>query len=144
MFGQVVHIWSEASSTKDEVVAGQGCKWEVFKELAEKLYNRELTGHAARDAINLVMSSATAEQWNGFYRRILIKDLRCGVRENCEQVVKKEQVWQVHGVPSLCNLPMIPANLEKKLVGKKMLEVKLDGVRTGYYCASRWQSRYVE
>ena len=58
--------------TKDEVVAGQGCPWNVFKDLAEKLYNRELTGHNARDAINLVMSSATAEQWNGFYRRILI------------------------------------------------------------------------
>ena len=67
--------------TKDDVVSAQGCKWEVFKELAEKLYNRELTGHAARDAIKLVMSSATAEQWNGFYRRILIKDLRCGVSE---------------------------------------------------------------
>ena len=42
--------------TKDDVISAQGCKWEVFKDLAEKLHARELTGHAARDAINLVMS----------------------------------------------------------------------------------------
>ena len=50
-------------------------------------------------------------------------------RKNCEPG-KKEQVWQVHGAPVyLPNLPHDPANHEKKLVGEKMLEVKLDGVR---------------
>ena len=53
----------------DSEWAGQGCEWSVFKELADKLVSRELTGHAARDAINLVKSSCTIEQWNGFYRR---------------------------------------------------------------------------
>ena len=67
--------------------------WNVFKELAEKLYNRELTGHNAQMPIS-VMSSG--QQNNGMAsRRILIKDLRCGVRKNCE--LQKEQVWQVHG-----------------------------------------------
>jgi len=71
---------------KDTVISAQGCEWKIFKKLAEQLHRRELTGHAARDAINLVMGTATAEQWNGFYRRILIKDLRCGVSEkNCKQ-----------------------------------------------------------
>ena len=54
---------------------GQGLSWSNFKVLANQLINRELTGHAARDAIALTMSVATAEQWNGFYRRVLIKDL---------------------------------------------------------------------
>ena len=74
--------------------------WNVFKELAEKLYNRELTGHNARDAINC--DEFQRQQNNGMvHRRILIKDLRCGVLEkNCE-LRKKEQVWQVHGAPSL-------------------------------------------
>ena len=62
---------------RSDVLTGQGLAWPVFKELAEKLQNRELTGHAARDAIELAMSVATTEQWNGWYRRILIKDLRC-------------------------------------------------------------------
>ena len=116
--------------TKDDVISAQGCKWEVFKELAEKLNKRELTGHAARDAINLVMSSATAEQWNGFYRRILIKDLRCGVSEKTVNSVAKKNKYGKYMVPVFtCQLAHDSANHEKKLVGEKMLEVKLDGVR---------------
>ena len=117
--------------TKDDVISAQGCKWQVFKDLAEKLNKRELTGHAARDAINLVMSSATAEQWNGFYRRILIKDLRCGVSEKTVNSVAKKNKFGKYMVPVFtCQLAHDSANHEKKLVGKKMLEVKLDGVRT--------------
>ena len=54
----------------DNEWAGQGLDWTSFKSLAFQLINRELTGHAARDAIALAKSVATAEQWNGFYRRI--------------------------------------------------------------------------
>ena len=110
--------------TKDEVISAQGCEWKIFKELADKLIARELTGHAARDAINLVMSSATAEQWNGWYRRILIKDLRCGVSEKTVNKV-------VPGtVPVFtCQLAHDSANHEKKMTGKKQIEIKLDGVR---------------
>ncbi len=116
--------------TKDDVISAQGCKWEIFKELAEKLNARELTGHAARDAINLVMSSATAEQWNGFYRRILIKDLRCGVSEKTVNSVAKKNKFDKYMVPVFtCQLAHDSANHEKKLTGEKMLEVKLDGVR---------------
>ena len=116
--------------TKDEVVAGQGCPWNVFKDLAEKLYNRELTGHNARDAINLVMSSATAEQWNGFYRRILIKDLRCGVSEKTVNNVAKKNGFDKYKVPVFtCQLAHDSANHEKKMVGPKQIEIKLDGVR---------------
>ena len=61
---------------RSDVLTGQGLAWSTFVELANKLHNRELTGHAARDAIDLAMGVATTEQWNGFYRRILIKDLR--------------------------------------------------------------------
>ena len=117
--------------TKDTVISGQGCEWKIFLELAEKLNKRELTGHAARDAINLVMSSATAEQWNGFYRRILIKDLRCGVSEKTVNSVAKKNKFGKYMVPVFtCQLAHDSANHEKKLVGEKMLEVKLDGVRT--------------
>ena len=69
---------------------GQGLAWPVFKELTRKLVNRSLTGHAARDAIELAMGVATTEQWNGFYRRILIKDLRCGVSEKTVNNVAKK------------------------------------------------------
>jgi DNA ligase-1 len=109
---------------KDEVISAQGCEWKIFKELAEKLIARELTGHAARDAINLVMSSATAEQWNDWYRRILIKDLRCGVSEKTVNKVAPGTVPVF-----TCPLAHDSANHEKKMVGKKQIEIKLDGVR---------------
>ena len=116
--------------TKDTVISGQGCEWKIFLELAEKLNKRELTGHAARDAINLVMSSATAEQWNGFYRRILIKDLRCGVSEKTVNNVAKKNGFDKYKVPVFtCQLAHDSANHEKKMVGPKQIEIKLDGVR---------------
>jgi len=60
---------------------GQGLHWDNFFKLTDLLINRDATGHAARDAILLAMEVATKEQWNDWYRRILIKDLRCGVSE---------------------------------------------------------------
>ena len=68
----------------------QNFLWKDFRELANKLIQRELTGHAAREAIITAMESATKEEWNGFYRRVLIKDLRCGVSEKNNQQDSKE------------------------------------------------------
>ena len=64
--------------------------WEDFRKLANKLIQRELTGHAARDGILAAMESATKEEWNGFYRRVLIKDLRCGVSEKTVNKIAKK------------------------------------------------------
>ena len=109
-------------------VDGQGLSWDNFKELADSLYRRQLTGHAARDAIQLAMSVATKQQWNDFYRRILIKDLRCGVSEKTVNKVLKGT--DIAPVPVFeCMLAHDGANHEKKITGKKLLEPKLDGVR---------------
>ena len=108
---------------------GQGLIWRDFKVLADQLINRELTGHAARDAIELVMSVATVEQWNGFYRRILIKDLRCGVSEKTVNKVAKKFDGKYSIPVFTCSLAHDSANHEKKMVGKKQIEIKLDGVR---------------
>jgi len=119
---------------------GQGLIWRDFKVLANQLINRELTGHAARDAIELVMSVATVEQWNGFYRRILIKDLRCGVSEKTVNKVAKKfnpMSESKYMIPIFaCSLAHDSANHEKKMVGKKQIEVKLDGVRVLAVCKS--------
>ena len=109
---------------RSDVLSGQGLSWTNFKLLAEQLQNRELTGHAARDAIELCMQTATTQQWNDWYRRILIKDLRCGVSEKTVNKV-------VPGtVPVFtCALAHDSAKHEKKMKGKKQIEIKLDGVR---------------
>ena len=113
---------------RNDVLSGQGLSWDNFKTLANQLINRELTGHAARDAIKLAMGVATTEQWNGFYRRILIKDLRCGVSEKTVNKVAKK--FPQYAIPTFtCPLAHDSANHEKKMIGKKQVEVKLDGVR---------------
>lgn len=107
---------------------GQGLPWLAFKGLAEQLNTRALTGHAARDAIALAMSVATQSQWNNFYRRILIKDLRCGVSEKTVNKVAKK--FPKYTVPLFeCQLSHDAANHENKMKGKKQIEIKLDGVR---------------
>jgi DNA ligase-1 len=109
---------------------GQGLSWANFSELADALYRRTLTGHAARDAIKLAMDVATKDQWNGFYRRILIKDLRCGVSEKTVNTVAKKSKKPEYAVPVFeCMLAHDGANHEGKITGKKLVEPKLDGVR---------------
>tara|TARA_B100000941_G_scaffold290258_1_gene271761 strand:+ start:164 stop:1492 length:1329 start_codon:yes stop_codon:yes gene_type:complete len=107
---------------------GQGFEWKDFKELANQLIKRDLTGHAARDKILLAMKSSTKEEWNGFYRRVLIKDLRCGVSEKTVNKVAKK--FLKYSIPIFsCPLAHDSANHEKKMIGKKQIEIKLDGVR---------------
>lgn len=108
--------------------AGQGLSWSNFLELANALYRRKITGHEARDAVNLAMDVATQAQWNLWYRRILIKDLRCGVSEKTVNKVLKPTA--IAPVPVFeCMLAHDSANHESKLAGVKLLEPKLDGVR---------------
>ena len=78
---------------------GQGLPWTAFVELQGKLATRELTGHAARDAIQLAMDVATEEQWNGWYRRILIKDMRAGFSESTVNKVVKKKDKAHWGIP---------------------------------------------
>lgn len=113
-----------------DVDDGQGLSWANFKELAESLYRRDLTGHAARDAINLAMSVATQAQWNGYYRRILIKDMRAGFGEKSVNSVAKKLKKPQYSIPVFeCMLAHDGANHESKITGKKLVEPKLDGVR---------------
>ena len=111
-----------------ETEKSQNFLWEDFRNLANKLIQRELTGHAARDAIITAMVSAKKEEWNGFYRRVLIKDLRCGVSEKTINKIAKK--FPKYAIPIFsCPLAHDSANHEKKMIGKKQIEIKLDGVR---------------
>jgi DNA ligase-1 len=108
---------------------GQGLPWDAFVELAENLRTRALTGNDARSAIELCLSAAKQDEWNFWYRRILIKDLRCGVSEKTiNNVVGKK--YGSYAVPVFsCQLAHDSTNHESKVVGQKLIEVKLDGVR---------------
>lgn len=103
---------------------GQGLPWAAFKELCHLLSTRQLTGDDARSAVELALSASAQAQWNDWYRRILIKDLRCGVSEKTINKIKKNAVPVFE-----CMLAHDGANHEAKICGKKLLEPKLDGVR---------------
>ncbi len=112
---------------KDE--DGPGLSWNDFIVLVSGLRDRHLTGNDARDAVAEVIKQSTKSQWNGWYRRILIKDLRCGVSEKTiNKVVEKDYADYIIPVFS-CQLAHDSANHESKVSGKKYIEVKLDGVR---------------
>ena len=99
-------------------------KWPKFKELLDKLSRRELTGHAARDAIIEIEEGCCSDTWNDWYRPILLKDLKAGFSEKTVNKVAKGTI-PVFG----CMLASDGAKEEKKLVGEVLIENKYDGVR---------------
>ena len=108
---------------------GPGLDWDSFTLITTGFVNRSLTGNLARDTVNKMMKSATKEQWNGWYRRILIKDLRCGTSEKTiNKIVEKK--YDSYSIPIFgCQLAHDSANHESKVTGQRLIEVKLDGVR---------------
>ena len=108
---------------------GGGIDWSTFTLAITGFINREITGNTARDMIAEMMKNSTNAQWNDWYRRILIKDLRCGVSEKTiNNVVGKKYLNYAIPVFS-CQLAHDASNDDRKLTGKKMIECKLDGVR---------------
>lgn len=106
--------------------SGSGLSANRFWEVANKLRQRHLTGNEAIRTVNMLCNQSTADEWNHWYRRILIKDLRCGVSEKTiNSCTRKEYKIPVFG----CQLAHDGANHESKVCGKKLIEVKLDGVR---------------
>jgi DNA ligase 1 len=108
---------------------GPGLSWDSFTLALTGFVTRNVTGNTARTMIETMMKSATKQEWNGWYRRILIKDLRCGVSEKTiNKVVEKK--YADYAIPVFgCQLAHDSANHESKVSGKKLIEVKLDGVR---------------
>lgn len=110
-------------------IGGDGLEWGYFRDKIQGLIDRTVTGHAAQDLVDGLMSLATLDQWNFWYRRILIKDLRCGVSEKTVNKVV-EKIAPSYAIPVFaCQLSHDSANHESKVSGKKLLETKLDGVR---------------
>ncbi len=109
---------------------GKGLEWEEFYLLANQLISRKLTGHAARDEIIKNMKKSHINEWNLFYKRILQKDMRCGLSEKTINNVAKKNNFSKYKISVFaCQLAQDSDLHKKKLTGEKFLEVKLDGVR---------------
>jgi DNA ligase-1 len=114
----------------ESIRSGLGLPWDEFLNLAVQLSVRQLTGHAAQDAVQKAMDRSTKDQWNLWYRRILIKDMRAGFSEKTINSVVEKLNAKNYVIPVFtCQLAHDSANHESKVSGEKLIEVKLDGVR---------------
>ena len=106
---------------------GKPNPWPKFWAMLEGLRTRSITGHAARDAIEQISQEFDSEEWNGLCRRVIIKDLRCGISEKTLNKVLGKTEWKI---PTFtCQLATDSNDHQSKLKGKKRIECKLDGVR---------------
>lgn len=103
-------------------------KWYQFVNVVNQLINRTVTGNDASEAIALLMSQASSIQWNYWYRRILIKDLRCGVSEKTVNKIAKKHPQFIIPVFSV-QLAQDSTDHKSKMVGTKICQIKCDGVR---------------
>lgn len=106
--------------------------WTKFKDILGKLQKRELTGNTARDVLRSAADVSSTAEWNGWYRRILLKDLKCGVTEATINKVLEAQGddAKAYIIPVFsCQLAKNGDDHPKKMRGQKFLDPKLDGVR---------------
>ena len=108
---------------------GTGITQTEFDDVLRRLEDRTLTGNEMRDVIQDLCDRSNMEQWNDWYRRILIKDLRCGMTH---KTVNKFSTMKVPVFE--CMLATDSAKHEKKMTGEMIVEPKLDGVRVIVIC----------
>ncbi len=100
-----------------------------FFEVLDQMEKRELTGNSMIGMIQDLCDRCKMEHWNDWYRRILIKDLRCGVTH---KTINKHSTMKVPVFE--CMLADDSKKHEKKIVGEVLVEPKLDGVRVVVVC----------
>ena len=108
---------------------GTGITQTEFDDVVRQLEDRTLTGNDMRDVIQELCDRSNMEQWNDWYRRILIKDLRCGVTH---KTINKHSTIKVPVFE--CMLADDSKKHEKKMTGEVYVEPKLDGVRVITIC----------
>jgi DNA ligase-1 len=108
---------------------GTGITQTEFDDVLRQLEDRTLTGNAMKDMIQDLCDRSNMEQWNDWYRRILIKDLRCGVTH---KTINKHSTMKVPVFE--CMLADDSKKHEKKMTGEVYVEPKLDGVRVITIC----------
>lgn len=100
----------------------------AFFDKTQDLITREVSGHDAKHLIFDLMSGYSCEMWNNWYRRILMKDLRCGADVKTFNKVLKS--LNQPGIPVFeCQLAHDSTKHEDKMVGRKLASPKLDGIR---------------
>jgi DNA ligase-1 len=121
------YVFGVKQVPKTEGLEGRDNPWPVFWAMLEALRTRSITGHAARDRIQEVAEQFDSIEWNNLCRRVLIKDLRCGISEKTLNKVLGKTEWKIPVFT--CQLAQDSTDQPAKMKGVKRLEGKLDGVR---------------
>ena len=74
---------------------GRENPWSEYEKLLDRLRLRELTGHAARDAIEAMSECFDSEEWNLLCAPVLRKDLRCGISDKTFNKVCKRTPYEI-------------------------------------------------
>jgi DNA ligase-1 len=126
------YVYGVKKVPESEGLTGQANPWVEFWALTEALRTRSLTGNRARDRIEEIMHKFDSDEWNKLARRVLIKDMRCGISEKTLNKVLGKTEWAVPVFS--CQLAQDSDNHPNKMTGRKRLEMKLDGVRVLAVC----------
>jgi DNA ligase-1 len=107
-------------------IVGAENPWQAFNELLLQLSQRQLTGHAARDAIQEIAERFNSEEWNTFCAPVLRRDMRAGISSTTINKICKKTNYEIplFGCQLATNSEGRP-----EMKGNKRLEPKLDGVR---------------
>ena len=100
--------------------------WQDMEDLLTRLYKRELTGNAARDAIEEIAYRFDSNEWNHFVAPVLRRDMRAGISDKTINKVCKGTEYEIPVFG--CQLATNSEN-RPEMKGNKRLEPKLDGVR---------------
>jgi DNA ligase-1 len=126
------HVFGVRQVAETAGLTGRANPWPRFWALLEALRTRSVTGHNARDAIQEISQEFDSEEWNGLCRRVIIKDLRCGISEKTINKVVGKTEWKI---PTFtCQLATDSNDHASKMTGIKRIECKLDGVRVLALC----------
>ena len=106
---------------------GKANPWPKFWAMLEGLRTRSLTGHNAKTAIEFMSEQFDSVEWNNLARRVIIKDLRCGISEKTLNKVLGNTEWKIPVFT--CQLATDSEKHTAKMTGIKRIEQKLDGVR---------------
>lgn len=100
--------------------------YEEFNHLLTRLGVRDLTGNAARDAIQDIAYRFDSEEWDLFLAPILRRDMRSGISATTVNKICKGTDWEI---PVFSCQLATNSEGRPEMRGTKRLEPKLDGVR---------------
>jgi DNA ligase-1 len=121
------YVFGVKKVPETEGLEGKSNPWPKFWAMLEGLRTRSLTGHNAKTAIEFMSEQFDSVEWNNLARRVIIKDLRCGISEKTLNKVLGNTEWKIPVFT--CQLATDSEKHTAKMTGLKRIEQKLDGVR---------------